>query len=150
MNLLNRRNFLRISALMGIGIKALGTYEVFANVLDINQKNTITLKASITDFGPGTGKTFKAWTYNEMVPGPEIRVKEGDILKVKLINNLPEETTIHWHGLPVPNKMDGVPYVTQNLLIQGGHLSTNLKPHTRVLISTILTKVINWTRVYMV
>jgi multicopper oxidase len=54
-----------------------------------------------------------AWTYNGGVPGPEIRVKEGKIVRVYLQNLLPEETTIHWHGLPIGNGMDGVPGVTQ-------------------------------------
>lgn len=73
----------------------------------------ITLSASVTPIDLGTGRTFKAWTYNGKVPGPEIRVKEGQTLRVTLRNYLPDETTTHWHGVPVPNKMDGVPYVTQ-------------------------------------
>jgi FtsP/CotA-like multicopper oxidase with cupredoxin domain len=60
----------------------------------------------------GRGPDFIAWTYNGQVPGPEIRVKEGEIIRVILKNFLPEGTTIHWHGLPVPNSMDGVPDVT--------------------------------------
>ncbi len=61
----------------------------------------------------GAGPEFWAWTYNGQVPGPEIRVKEGEIVRVFLKNYLPEETSIHWHGVPVPNRMDGVPGVTQ-------------------------------------
>jgi len=61
----------------------------------------------------GRGPEFWAWTYNGQVPGPEIRVKEGEIIRVILKNYLPEETTIHWHGIPLPNPMDGVPGVTQ-------------------------------------
>ncbi|MHC4536405.1 MAG: multicopper oxidase domain-containing protein [Planctomycetota bacterium] len=67
------------------------------------------LKAEIAEIDIGANNTFKAWTYNHQSPGPEIRVKEGDLLRVVLENNLPEPTTIHWHGLPVPNAMDGVP-----------------------------------------
>lgn len=56
-----------------------------------------------------------AWTYNGMVPGPLIRVKEGDRVRVIFKNELPEPTSIHWHGIPVPNAMDGVaePPLTQ-------------------------------------
>lgn len=61
----------------------------------------------------GAGPDFLAWTYNGQVPGPEIRVREGDIIRVVLTNDLPQETSIHWHGLPLPNAMDGVPGVTQ-------------------------------------
>jgi len=72
------------------------------------------LSASRARVRLGAGPTFWAWTYNGQVPGPEIRVKEGEIVRVLLKNFLPEETTIHWHGVPVPNRMDGVPGVTQN------------------------------------
>jgi len=51
----------------------------------------------------GAGPDFTTWAYNSVVPGPEIGVREGEIIRVVLTNNLPEGTTIHWHGLPVPN-----------------------------------------------
>ena len=69
--------------------------------------------ASRTKVNLGVGPDFWAWTYNGQVPGPEIRVKEGEIIRVILKNYLPEETSIHWHGVPVPNAMDGVPGITQ-------------------------------------
>ncbi len=53
------------------------------------------------------------WAYNGMVPGPQLRLMEGDTLHVTVHNRLPQDTTIHWHGLPIVNKMDGVPNVTQ-------------------------------------
>jgi manganese oxidase len=59
------------------------------------------------------GEVKKAFTYNGMLPGPEIRVTEGDKVRIILKNELPESTAIHWHGLYTPNKMDGVPFVTQ-------------------------------------
>lgn len=46
-------------------------------------------------------------------PAPEIRIREGEVLRVTLANELPEPTTIHWHGIPLPNPMDGIPEVTQ-------------------------------------
>ena len=78
------------------------------------------LDASLTSLDVGTGKSFKAWAYNGRIPGPEIRVKEGETLRVILKNNLSEGTTIHWHGLPVPNRMDGVSNVTQKPVVPGG------------------------------
>jgi FtsP/CotA-like multicopper oxidase with cupredoxin domain len=59
------------------------------------------------------GKRSDAWAYNGQVPGPEIRVTEGDTVRVIVKNGLPESTAVHFHGVIVPNKMDGVPYVTQ-------------------------------------
>lgn len=52
-----------------------------------------------------------AWTYNGTVPGPEIRVPYGQRLRIVVKNDLPDETTVHWHGIDVPNAMDGVPDV---------------------------------------
>jgi hypothetical protein len=60
-----------------------------------------------------------AWTYNGTVPGPLIRVTEGDRVRVLLKNALPEPTSIHWHGIPVPNAMDGVPPYTQPAIEPG-------------------------------
>ncbi|NOY36022.1 MAG: multicopper oxidase domain-containing protein [Chlorobi bacterium] len=51
--------------------------------------------------------------FNNMIPGPEIRVKEGDQVRVKFKNKTEINHTIHWHGIYVPWRMDGVPYVTQ-------------------------------------
>ena len=67
----------------------------------------------------GAGPDFIAWTYSGQVPGPEIRVREGEIIRVVLKNALPEGTTIHWHGVPVPNGMDGVPAITQKAVMPG-------------------------------
>ena len=59
------------------------------------------------------GQPVATWAYNGVVPGPEIRLTEGDTLHVTVKNRLPEGTTIHWHGVPLVNSMDGVPGVTQ-------------------------------------
>ena len=59
------------------------------------------------------GRKVKAWAYNGQVPGPQIRVREGDRVRVTLLNNLPESTAIHFHGLELPNDQDGVPFITQ-------------------------------------
>ncbi len=53
------------------------------------------------------------------MPGPEIRVRQGDRLRVSVENRLDEETTVHWHGLRVPNAMDGVPHLTQKPVAPG-------------------------------
>ncbi|MBN8590582.1 MAG: multicopper oxidase domain-containing protein [Anaerolineae bacterium] len=63
--------------------------------------------------------TVTAWTYNGTVPGPMIRVTEGDRVRINFTNTLPEPTTLHFHGLNVPNAMDGVPGVTQEAVQPG-------------------------------
>src|SRR5688572_24485006 len=59
------------------------------------------------------GHAVPTWGYGT-VPGPEIRLRAGDTMRVQLENELPEDTTVHWHGLAPPNGMDGVPGITQD------------------------------------
>ena len=59
------------------------------------------------------------YTYNGSVPGAQIRVKQGDHVKIVFTNKLPEPTAIHWHGYPVPNNQDGVPGITMNAIQPG-------------------------------
>lgn len=59
------------------------------------------------------------WAYNGSVPGPTLRVRLGETLRVKVTNRLPQETTVHWHGVRVPNAMDGVPHLTQPPIAPG-------------------------------
>jgi FtsP/CotA-like multicopper oxidase with cupredoxin domain len=59
------------------------------------------------------------YTYNGSVPGAQIRIKQGDRVKIHFKNELPQPTTIHWHGYPVPNSQDGVPGVTMNAIKPG-------------------------------
>jgi uncharacterized cupredoxin-like copper-binding protein len=71
------------------------------------------LTAKVTSWEVSPGNTVQAWTYNGTVPGPTIKVQPGDHVRVVLDNQLPESTAIHFHGIEVPNAMDGVPDVTQ-------------------------------------
>jgi FtsP/CotA-like multicopper oxidase with cupredoxin domain len=66
-----------------------------------------------------SGVTTIAVTYNGTVPGPLLRVTEGDTLRVSLRNELSEPTTIHWHGVHVPSEMDGVTGVSQAPVMPG-------------------------------
>jgi multicopper oxidase len=59
------------------------------------------------------GRQVTAWAYNHTVPGPLLRVRAGEVLRVQLDNRLPEATSIHWHGIRLRNDMDGVPDMTQ-------------------------------------
>lgn len=63
--------------------------------------------ASEFDWEVAPGKTIKAWGFNQQLPGPTLRAKVGDTLVVKVTNQLPEATTIHWHGICLPASMDG-------------------------------------------
>ena len=69
------------------------------------------------------GKKLEAWVYNGQLPGPEIRVVEGDKVRINLTNNLHQSTAIHLHGVMLPNAMDGVPFITQPPITPGSSFS---------------------------
>jgi manganese oxidase len=69
------------------------------------------------------GQTVPAMMYNGLVPGPEIRVTEGDKVRVVCKNLMSQSTSIHFHGVLVPNAMDGVPFITQDPIKPGGEFT---------------------------
>ncbi len=77
------------------------------------------LTAAITPWEVSPGEFVDAWTYNGMVPGPMIKVDVGDKVRVIFNNDTPMGSDIHWHGLPVPNKQDGVSPLTQPMVKAG-------------------------------
>lgn len=74
------------------------------------------------------GQLLDLWAYNGQVPGPVLRVRLGEEVVVELTNDLPQPTTIHWHGVRVPNAMDGVPGVTQDPVPPGGRFTYRFVP----------------------
>jgi len=80
---------------------------------------TFTLTAQPATIDLGNGKLENAYTYNGSVPGPELHVQQGDLVVVTLVNKLPVSTTIHWHGIAVPNAEDGVAGLTQDAVKPG-------------------------------
>ncbi|SHQ35533.1 multicopper oxidase family protein [Mycobacteroides abscessus] len=66
------------------------------------------------------GTTVSTWGYGDQVPGPAIRVRKGEVLRVSVANGLPAPTTVHWHGIALRNDMDGVPDLTQTQIGAGG------------------------------
>jgi len=71
------------------------------------------LEAKIVRWEVEPGRRVEAWTYNGVVPAPQIRVTEGDRVRINIKNSLPESTAIHFHGVLTPNDQDGVPFITQ-------------------------------------
>ena len=61
----------------------------------------------------------EVWAYNGAIPGPTLRFRQGDRARIVVENRLPQPTSIHWHGLRVPNAMDGVPGLTQPPIAPG-------------------------------
>lgn len=77
------------------------------------------LTATEVEWETKEGEFKTAWTYNGIVPGPILKINKGDRIRVILKNELPEATVLHWHGIEVPNNMDGVPGVTQEPIQPG-------------------------------
>ena len=74
---------------------------------------TLVPKAGRAQLVPEEYGDTAVWCFNNTVPGPELRVKQGDRVRITVYNALEEPTTVHWHGIRVPNTMDGVPHLTQ-------------------------------------
>ncbi|NJP28336.1 hypothetical protein FLW53_29895 [Microbispora sp. SCL1-1] len=91
----------------------LAAYEVVGSV------KVFKLCMSQTDWEVSPGVVKLAYTFNGMVPGPTIKVNEGDKVRVIVQNDLPEHTAVHWHGMVLPNAQDGVPDITQPHILPG-------------------------------
>ena len=111
---LNRRRFVEGLAL-GAGLVAIGPTAGYANE---RTNGPPTLRGDRFDLLVGTtpvnitGRQRTATTVNGSIPGPILRVREGDTVTFNVTNRLSEHTSIHWHGILLPNAMDGVPGLT--------------------------------------
>jgi len=83
-------------------------------------------EARLLTAGPGEARLLEAgqpatrtWLYDGVSPGPTLRARQGEEVFVRLVNNLPQPTTIHWHGIRIDNAMDGVPHLTQHAVAPG-------------------------------
>ncbi len=65
------------------------------------------------------GLVVETWSYSGQIPGPEIRVRKGQVIRALVANQLPAPTTVHWHGVALRNNMDGVPDMTQQPIPAG-------------------------------
>ncbi len=92
------------------------------------QVREFNIEATPSSFELAEGISVSSFSYNGQIPGPELRVELGDSIRVYFKNNLPQPTTIHWHGVRVPNAMDGVPGVTQEPVEPGGSFVYEFTP----------------------
>lgn len=117
-------SFTRRKMLAGLtGLTVLGVAGGAARYWLGRPSNTVThdyeLIAAPLDLELVSGQKTPAWCYGGQAPGMELRARQGDWLRVRFINHLPEPTTIHWHGIRLPLNMDGVPYVSQLPVLPG-------------------------------
>lgn len=115
----SRRQFIKSVAAAG-GALALPPGLAVAAMAPAMASATLPLRAgpltqALTDGGPKT----RFWGFNDSVPGPLLRYRKGDTVRLLVSNDLKIGTTVHWHGLRVPNAMDGVPFITQDPIKAG-------------------------------
>ncbi|MDU8929833.1 multicopper oxidase family protein [Alisedimentitalea sp. MJ-SS2] len=111
---LNRRKFMAGATAMSL-VPSVGRAATAPPTLEAKPGRVRLITAEFGDY-PET----EIWGFGGGVPGPMIRARQGDVLQRRLVNNLPQPTSVHWHGLRVPNAMDGVPGMTQDAVAQGG------------------------------
>ncbi|THF57842.1 multicopper oxidase family protein [Ollibium composti] len=127
MPILTRRTLLKASAAAagGFGLGAMGNMVSAAlAVPDPKILRTTKTTARLTEAEP----TRDVLTYGEAGMPPVLRMTKGKPFAARLVNGLDEPTTIHWHGMRVPNKMDGVPFMVQPYVYTGDHFDYAFTP----------------------
>ncbi|MFD0917571.1 multicopper oxidase family protein [Pseudahrensia aquimaris] len=111
----NRRDFIKF---VGLGVGALAVPTLVVAEAD---DGFIDLRATKTAKKLAGSQSAQSdlWLYNGTSPGPEIRVKQGQTVRVRFTNELDEPTSVHWHGIRIVNAMDGVPGLTQDAVGPG-------------------------------
>ena len=115
---ISRRSFLRATAGIGLTAAAYPWPLRAAMPGKVREFRLLAAPARAPLLGNAESQTA-VWAYSGQVPGPEIRVRQGERVRIFVENRLPEDTTVHWHGVRVPNAMDGVPYLTQKPIARG-------------------------------
>ena len=113
---LDRREFLQSAAALGAALA------LPAGAAPARKDQTIDLVPAElrVQLDPNSPVRTAVWSYNDQFPGPALRFRRGERARIAVRNQLAQETTVHWHGLRVPNAMDGVPGVTQLPIPVGG------------------------------
>ncbi len=119
----------RALLIAGAGIVAAATLPRAARATTVptRQINLAAAPGRVSLVGPAHPAT-SVWCYGNRVPGPEIRLRQGERVRIAVHNQLTEDTTVHWHGIRLPNAMDGVPGLTQPPVKPGDQFSYEFTP----------------------
>lgn len=120
--MLSRRRFITAGAASALG--ALVTPSLGAGAASVSEQ--LVASPSMTPLYDGA-PSVPVFSYNSRVPGPVLRYSLGDRARIELVNRLDRPTTLHWHGLRVPNAMDGVPDLTQPPVAPGARFNYQFK-----------------------
>ncbi|MEZ2129191.1 MULTISPECIES: multicopper oxidase family protein [unclassified Sinorhizobium] len=127
MPVLSRRNLLKASAVAGaygVGLGIAGKFRLAEAAPEPQVLKAVTTEARIADAGP----TKDVMSYGADGMPPTLRMKQGIPYSARLTNTLAEPTTVHWHGLRIDNKMDGVPFLTQPYVYTGDNFDYTFTP----------------------
>ena len=127
LSVLGRRQFLQTGLACAFGVLS---RPVLADSETAHDGLTVTLRAGksrVPVVGDGYPPT-EVWAYNGAEPGPVLRVRQGAPFRATVENGLTENTTVHWHGIRLPNAMDGVPDLTQKPIKPGEHFEYAFTP----------------------
>ncbi len=113
---MDRRSFVKAAAAFGLSASVLPRFALAAK-----HDGFFVLEAGYgqADLYGAQGKPSNLWLYNGSLPGPEIRARRGERIRVRFTNRLEEPTSVHWHGIRIDNAMDGVSGLTQAAVKQG-------------------------------
>jgi CopA family copper-resistance protein len=119
---LTRRRFVEGVALTGVGAAG-GLFGFMGSAAAVEAQKTLTGNQFDLTIGPVpiniTGRARTATAVNGSVPAPVLRLREGEMATINVTNRLNEPTSIHWHGVRLPNNMDGVPGLTFKGIMPG-------------------------------
>jgi len=128
MTVLTRRRLLKTAAVAGasgVGLSAFGKLGGWAAA---RPEPVVLRTAKIQTKLMDVGQTRNVLTYGDAGMPPVLRMKKGEPFAARLVNAIDDPTTIHWHGIRVPNKMDGVPFLVQPYVYTGDHFDYALTP----------------------
>ena len=122
---MQRRRFMGLTAagMTAVALPRIATAALTSDVVNY------TLTAAPLRFAPATGIAFDALAYNGTLPGPVLRLTKGQRLRARYVNDSGVSTSIHWHGMILPNAMDGAVGVTQKGVPHGGEFMYEFDPN---------------------
>ncbi|HEY5340454.1 MAG TPA: multicopper oxidase domain-containing protein, partial [Candidatus Aquilonibacter sp.] len=120
---MRRRGFLAGAAMSAIALSALDERTLAQDVVQYR------LTAAPLPYSPAPGLHVAGIAYNGSIPGPVLRVRYGQRVRIEYHNESAIETSVHWHGMVLPNAMDGVAGVTQPPVLPGGRFLYEYAPN---------------------
>ncbi len=125
---MNRRDLLKWMSTSALGVMSAAVLPPMSAWAKDQDMLEMTLTAQPYTYTPLPNVTFSGLAYNGQIPGPVIRTRAGQRFRARFLNRTGTDSTVHWHGMIIPNDMDGVPNVTQKPVPDGGAFIYDFMP----------------------